>query len=401
MAGRRRRTRAAAGGRRVRWARLIGVAVACLLVAGAGVGYWVYAQVVNGVRTSDALGDKGPGSSHGDQNILLMGLDSRKDLNGNPLPKNILEQLHAGASSNVGGYNTNTLILLHLPADGSRATGLSVPRDDLVDVPGFGKQKIKEAYGLAKAREEDRLVAQGVKDRTELESKSREAGRRTEIQTVRNFLRVPIDHFAEVNLAGFYDLAGALNGVDVCLKHPTKDKNSGADFPAGRQTLNARQSLAFVRQRINLPSGDLDRTRRQQAFLLSAVHKLEASGTLDKIGRSYSLLEAAKRDIVIDKGWELTDAAGQMKKLAGGNVAFHTLKISRFGTYRRESVNVVDPAAVRREVQALLRPAPSPQPPSTRSQSAAPADPSPRPGSGNGSSGDPKTLGGDGVPCVD
>ncbi|WP_254068545.1 LCP family protein [Streptomyces sp. TM32] len=363
-------------------------------------GYWVYAQVVNGVRTSDALGDKGAGSSKGDQNILLMGLDSRKDLNGNPLPKNILEQLHAGASSNVGGYNTNTLILLHLPADGSRATGLSVPRDDLVDVPGFGKQKIKEAYGLAKAREEDRLVAQGVKDRTELESKSREAGRRTEIQTVRNFLGVPIDHFAEVNLAGFYDLAGALNGVDVCLKHPTKDKNSGADFPAGRQTLNARQSLAFVRQRINLPSGDLDRTRRQQAFLLSAVHKLEASGTLDKIGRAYSLLEAAKRDIVIDKGWSVTDAADQMKNLAGGNVAFHTLKINGFGTYRSESVNVVDPAAVRRQVQELLRPAPSPQPPSTHGQSAAPASPSPRPGSGDGSSGDPKALGGDGIPCV-
>ncbi|MEX2970156.1 LCP family protein [Streptomyces sp. C184] len=377
------------------------MAVACLLVVGAAVGYWVYAQVVNGVQTSDALGDKGPGSSHGDQNILLMGLDSRKDLNGNPLPKNLLEQLHAGASSDVGGYNTNTLILLHLPADGSRATGLSVPRDDLVDVPGFGKQKIKEAYGLAKAREEDRLVAQGVKDHTELENKGREAGRRTEIQAVRNFLGVPIDHFAEVNLAGFYDLAGALNGVDVCLKHPTKDKNSGADFPAGRQTLNARQSLAFVRQRHNLPSGDLDRTRRQQAFLLSAVHKLETSGTLDKIGRAYSLLEAAKRDIVIDKGWGLTDAAGQMKKLAGGNVAFHTLKINGFATYRGESVNVVDPATVRRQVQELLRPAPSPNPPSTHSGREAPTTPAPRPGSGDGSAGDTKTLGGDGVPCVD
>jgi len=401
MAGRRRRTRAATGGRRVRWARLIGVALACLLVAGAAIGYWVYSQVVNGVRTSDALDGKGSGSSHGDQNILLMGLDSRKDLNGNPLPKNLLDQLHAGASSDVGGYNTNTLILLHLPADGSRATGLSVPRDDLVEVPGFGKQKIKEAYGLAKAREENRLMAQGVKDRTELESKGREAGRRTEIQTVRNFLGVPVDHFAEVNLAGFYDLAGALNGVDVCLKRPTKDKNSGADFPAGRQTLNARQSLAFVRQRHNLPSGDLDRTRRQQAFLLSAVHKLEASGTLDKIGRAYSLLEAAKRDIVIDKGWGLTDAAEQMKKLAGGNVAFHTLKIDGFATYRSESVNVVDPATVRRQVRELLRPAPSSPSPSTRSGRDAPTAPAPRPGSGDGNAGDPKTLGGDGVPCVD
>ncbi|MFF4281254.1 LCP family protein [Streptomyces kronopolitis] len=394
--GRRRRVPAGRTGRRVRWGRLIAVVVACLLVTGAALGYWVYDQAVNGVRTSDALGDKGPRSTGGTQNILLMGLDSRKDLNGNPLPKKILEQLHAGASSEVGGYNTNTLILLHIPGDGSRATGLSVPRDDLVDVPGFGKQKIKEAYGLAKAREEDRLAAQGVKDHAELESKGREAGRRTEIQTVRTFLGVPIDHFAEVNLAGFYDLAGALDGVDVCLKHPTKDKNSGADFPAGRQTLDARQSLAFVRQRMNLPKGDLDRTRRQQAFLLSAVHKLESSGTLDKIGRAYSLLDAAKRDIVIDKGWPLMDAADQMKKLAGGNVSFQTLKIRGFGTYRQQSVNLVDPPAVRRQVQELLRPAPSPRPSSPQGGGSKPAAPSPRPDSG-----DANSLGGDGVPCVD
>lgn len=396
MAGHRKRKKSAKHGklnrsarhRRIdRRGRIIGAVIACGVLTGATFGYWYYDKVANGLSTSDALGGA-PAAPEGDQNILLMGLDSRKDLNGNPLPKSILEQLHAGASSNVGGYNANTLILLHTSSGGSRATGISIPRDNLVDVPGFGKQKIKEAYGLAKAREEERLVAQGVTDRAELEKSGREAGRRAEIETVRKFLNVPIHHFAEINLAGFYDLANALGGIEVCLKRATKDEYSGADFRAGRQVLNARQSLAFVRQRHQLANGDLDRTRRQQAFLLSAMRKLETSGTLDKIERGYTLLDAAKRDIVIDNRWNLMDFVDRMKGLAGGKMDFHTLKIKGYGTYRNQSVNIVDPDSIRREVQGILRPAPHP----TSSMLHQPRS--------DGKSEGRKSLGGTGIPCV-
>ena len=61
------------------------------------------------------------------------------------------------------------------------------------------------------------MAKQGVIDRQALETAGREAGRKETVQTVRDFLGVPIDHFAEVNLAGFYDMASALGGVQVCV----------------------------------------------------------------------------------------------------------------------------------------------------------------------------------------
>ena len=89
-------------------------------------------------------------SKGGAVNILLLGLDSRRDNNGNDLPRKLLDLKHVGSSSEVGGYNTNTMIVIHIPANGQDATAISIPRDDYVNVAGWGMQKIKEAYGLAK-----------------------------------------------------------------------------------------------------------------------------------------------------------------------------------------------------------------------------------------------------------
>ena len=108
------------------------------------------------------------------------------------------------------------------------------------------------------------------------------------MRAVRNLTGQPIDYFAEVNLAGFYDLAESLGGVEVCLNHAVHDDYSGADFPAGRQRLDAAQALAFVRQRHGLENGDLDRTHRQQAFLLSVMHELQQSGIVHRPGQVQS-----------------------------------------------------------------------------------------------------------------
>ncbi|MGH6656929.1 MAG: LCP family protein, partial [Actinocrinis sp.] len=142
---------------------LFGAASALVLVA-AGMGYYLHTSVLGGLATSHALVGLGSAPrTGGDENILLMGLDSRKDNQGNDLPPAILSQLHAGSSSDVGGYNTNTLILLHIPADGSRAIALSIPRDDYVDLPeALGKHKIKEAYGRAKANAEAAATRSGA-----------------------------------------------------------------------------------------------------------------------------------------------------------------------------------------------------------------------------------------------
>lgn len=354
---------------RARTAVAVAAATASAVVlVGTGAAWSTVRDLRDGVTTSDALAAVGTAgtttSRDGSTNILLIGLDSRKDQQGNDLPQAVLDQLDAG-SSDDGGYNTNSLILLHVPNDGSRATAFSIPRDDYVAVsgiPGYDHAKIKEAYGLKKYYAEQDLAAQGVTDPATLEAKGREAGRQETLQTVQNFLGVAVDRFAEVNLVGFYDLAQALGGVQVCLRAPVQDSYSGANFPAGLQTLDAAQSLAFVRQRHGLANGDLDRTHRQQAFLAGVTAKLSSAGTFTDPTKLAALVSAAKQDVVLSAGWDVVGYAAQARNLTSGDVEFQTLPVQSYATVDGQDVNIVDQAALQTQVKVAfgLEPAPPP-----------------------------------------
>jgi LCP family protein required for cell wall assembly len=266
--------------------------------------------------------------------------------------------MHVGSSSAIGGYNTNTMILIHIPADGSHAVAISIPRDDYVDVAGFGPQKIKEAYGLAKYSSEIKLLKAGVKN-PEREKQSRDVGRALTIATVGKLLNVPIDHFAEVNLVGFYDLANAIGGVQVCLNHAVNDaKYSGAILPAGLQTITGAQALAFVRQRHGLPNGDLDRTHRQQAFITGVITKFRTQGLFGDLGKLKGLLGVAQKDVVIDTGWDVLGFLPQAKALTGGRITFHTLPIEGYAMRNSQSVNLIDIPTVQKFTQDLFYPKP-------------------------------------------
>jgi len=364
-------------------------AVACSLTVllAAGVSSCTYHDLTNGVKTSDALSvtqRNAPPALGNAVNLLLIGLDSRKDMNGNDLPDWVVQdELHAGGSSDIGGYNTNSLIVLHIPVGGGRVTAFSVPRDDYVetfngDGTSQGMHKIKEAYGLAKAASMAGFEAKGLSGAA-LEQASREVGREATITTLQKFLGLRIDHFAEVNLIGFYDIAQVVQPITVCLKHATSDpamegQGSGAKFHAGYNQLNAAQALSFVRQRHNLTNGDLDRTHRQQAFIASVEYKLKQDGALGDVGRLQGLLDAVKKDVVIDDQWNILDFAQQAPNLTGGNITFNTLPIQGFATRGGESVNLVDPDQIRSIVQRLTSQTPAP---SADSASApAPAAPS-------------------------
>lgn len=390
--------------RRRRLGRTLLITGCALAVMAGGSAWYLYKDLASSIGSSKAL-EGAEKSKSGDTNILLMGLDSRKDQNGQDLPQDVLDKLHAG-SSDIGGYNANTLILLHVPGDGSQAKAFSIPRDDFVDIPGHGKDKIKKAYGLAKEKRQEQLAGQGVKDSRQLERDGREAGRKAQIETVRAFLGVPVDHFAELNLAGFYHLADALGGVPVCLNKAAKDRYSGADFPAGRQTLDGGQSLAFVRQRHGLDGGDLDRTKRQQAFLAGATQKLNSAGTFTDPGKLIKLIDAAKQDVVTDEGWDLLSFVKQAKNLSGGRVHFTTLPVERFGRNHGEDVNVVDDMKIKRLIAEQIGPKPTASPsapgtpgaPAPVSPEASPPSSSPPPPA---SPPTPSTPDGGGIPCVD
>ena len=371
-------------------------AVSALLVS--GVGWTVYREATTGLTTSDALVDlpsNEPSQNGADTNILLIGLDSRKDMDGNDLPAEfVTDTLHAG-DSDVGGYNTNTLLLLHLPADGGRAKAISIPRDDYVDVPGYGMRKIKEAYGLAKADADSELVDEGVTDQATRERRAREAGRRSTLTAVQQLLRVPIDHFAEVNLLGFYDVANAVGPIQVCLQEAVDDDYSGAQFTAGIQTIDASQALSFVRQRHGLANGDLDRTKRQQAFVAGVMSKLKESGLLGNLGELRALVAGTKQDVVIDSGLDPVSLISGAGSVVDGNIDFYTLPVEGYETVDGQDVNIVDVDRLRADTAAVLDPPGDPMQPNETP--SADADPAPR------SDGDSAPAGiyvDGGVPCV-
>jgi LCP family protein required for cell wall assembly len=339
-----------------KWARNIAVALSISIVVTSGALDFFSKAASNAIPRSKAL-QGAPQSKNGDTNILLIGLDSRRDNEGNPIPREIAKLLRTGPVT-VGGYNTNTLILIHVPADGKKAVAVSIPRDNYVNVPGYGMKKIEEAYSYAKYAEDSKLYKEGVQQPAR-ERLSRDAGRVATIATVSQFLDVPIDHFAEVNMIGFYDLANALGGIQVCLNKAVSDtKYSGAVFPAGLQTISGADALRFVRQRHGLPNGDLDRTHRQQAFIAGVITKFRTQGVFGDIGKISALLDVAKKDVVIDSGFDVIGFLPQAKALTSGNIKFHTLPIEGYVMRNSQSVNLVDEVKIRKLVQELFNPKP-------------------------------------------
>ena len=160
-------------------------------------------------------------------------------------------------------------------------------------------------------------------------------------------------------MIGFYDLATALGGIQVCLNNAVNDRQySGAVFPAGLQTISGVDALKFVRQRHGLPNGDLDRTHRQQAFLTGVITKFREQGIFGDIGKVSALLNVAKKNVVIDSGWDVLGFLPQATALTRGNITFHTLPIEGYVMRDGQSVNLVDQAKIQRLVQELFKPAP-------------------------------------------
>ncbi|MQY20717.1 Cell wall biosynthesis protein LcpA [Nocardia sp. RB20] len=353
--------------------------VSTLVLVGTGAAWRVYDHAIKGVTTSDAISD-GPKSVGEEQNILIMGLDSRLDEHGNALPQEMYNALHAGDDS-VVGMNSNVLMLIHIPGDGSNSTAISIPRDDYVtlDPASCGgdicKGKIKEAYGRAYFAAKQKYEGK-IKSPEALDAKARDAGRRAEASTVTKFLGgVPIDHFVEITLAAFFQVAQAVQPITVCLNERTQDKFSGANFVKGPQQINASQAMAFVRQRRDpnesLNFTDLDRTRRQQAFIVSLANKLQSSGTLSSPTALMNLLQVAQQNMAVDKGLDLGKFAGQASSLMGGGLTLFTLPVDDFGTDpdSGEAINIVDTDKIHAYVKNLLNP---PKPGAAKTTSAPP-----------------------------
>ncbi|MBW3085221.1 Polyisoprenyl-teichoic acid--peptidoglycan teichoic acid transferase TagU [Austwickia sp. TVS 96-490-7B] len=348
--------------RAMNWVGGTAMVVVCALITYVG---WTYFNLDSGVRRSNALEDAhgGAKSLTDDLNILVMGLDSRLDIDGKPLPKEMYQLMHTG-NETIGGMNTNVLMLLHIPANGKNATVIQIPRDNFVEFPGCPNNrcdgKIKEAYGSAFDAKTASLKNDKSMSDVEKHKQGREAGRAQEIKTVEKFLgpSVRINAFIEVTMVAFYQLAKVVQPIQVCLKQATKDSYSGADFKAGKQEISAEQAVAFVRQRRDqlgdLSFTDLDRERRQQAFIASLAHQLKQKGTFVNPVKLNGLVGVAKDNIVVD-GLNLLSLGAQAPQLADGKMTFYTLPIQgdfidKYGGWS----NKVDIPVVQATVAKLL-----------------------------------------------
>jgi LCP family protein required for cell wall assembly len=320
--------------RRRRTKRIIGwtaAALAVILVVVGGYAAYSYFRFVNGVNHVDVISKANV--PHTDQNILLVGDDHRPD----GATQAQLDQL--STTSDGGGTNTDTMMVLHIPANGKSATLISLPRDSWVDVPGHGMNKLNSAFSLGG----------GATDPT--------SGAKLLIQTVQNLTGLTIDHYVRVSLLGFYTIAQALGPVEVCLNEAVDDPYSGANFPAGVSTLDAKQALSFVRQRHGLPRGDLDRVVRQQYFLSIEAHKFLSAGTLLNPGKLTKTLDAVSGSLETDPGLNFLELGAQLQGLTGGKIQSATIPISGTPTITVDgndlSIVEVDTAAMPAFIQSL------------------------------------------------
>ncbi len=311
--GREAADRQAGGSRRqaVAVGRVVAAVLSVVLLAGSGWGWYLGRVAEATVSRTDAIpsdGNSGSGGAPEATNLLLVGSDSRADLT----PEQE-DQLHTGGSS---GLNTDTMILVHLPADGSKASFVSFPRDSYVAIPGHGSDKLNAAYAYGYGDADEGLA----------EDEKRASGARLLVQTISQLTGLQIDHYAEVDLLGFFELSSVVGGVEVNLCKPVDDtRYSGAVFPAGVQTISGADALKFVRQRHGLPRGDFDRIIRQQVFIAGVVRNILSDDVLLDLGKQRELVQAAANSLTVDNDLDLFRLAEQMQSVDLGSVDFQTV----------------------------------------------------------------------------
>ncbi|RKR74582.1 LCP family protein [Frondihabitans australicus] len=288
----------------IRW---IAIVVVLLLAATAAYAWYNYHQFTSTVTHIDAIPTSSTttsSSSNDGENILLVGDDHR------PADASAQELALLGTTQDGGGTNTDTMMVLHIPSNGAKASLISFPRDSWVDIPGYGMGKLNAAFAYGSEKGGDAGGAQLL------------------VKTIQNLSGLHIDHFVRISLLGFYDVANALPDIKVCLVNAVDDSYSTFKAPAGVSTLNAQQALAFVRQRHGLPEGDLDREIRQRYFLTAEAKNFLSPGVLLNPSKLSAALKALGGAIQTDPGLNFLSLASELKDLAGGNLTSTTIPIS-------------------------------------------------------------------------
>ena len=261
-----------------------------LLLAGTA---WAFTSYINGVVARVDAGTAGGGYG-GPLNVLVAGVDLRTGLT-----RAQERQLHVGHDIS---FNSDTMMLVHVSADRSRVTVISIPRDSWVDIPGHGMSKINAAFGLG--------------------------GPKLMVATVEHMTGLTINHFIEVNFLGFVKIIDALGGVNICLPYAVDDRYSGLHLAAGMHHVNGITALKYARDRHSFAASDLARISNQQSLLSSLLHEAISSRTLADPLRLSSFLRAVLGAIKVDRGLNLAELADQLRGITLHEVRFLTVPLS-------------------------------------------------------------------------
>jgi LCP family protein required for cell wall assembly len=252
-------------------------------------------------------GTSGASVSSGPVNLLVVASDDRAGLSTTDKVR-----LHLG-KANYGAH-TDTMMLVHLSGDGTSVTAVSLPRDTLAAIPAWT----------------DPNGARHASRKAKLNAAFSLGGPKLMVSTVEAMTGVRIDHYAELNFAGFLGMVDALGGVEVCLTNATTDKNSGLNLPAGRQTVNGAQALAYVRARYIDPSADIGRMKRQQKFVGAIAKKALSTGTLTDPAKVAAFVSAVAHSLKTDTGLgtsQMLDLADRFKGIDPSSIAMLTVPL--------------------------------------------------------------------------
>ncbi|MFM9493627.1 LCP family protein [Streptomyces galilaeus] len=300
---------------------------AVLVLGVGGVGAWVYKDLDNNITGADVDaklgGDRPVNLSPGSKNIMVVGSDSRDGAN-------------AKYGKDLTTMQSDTLMVLHLPANREWATVVSFPRDSWVEIAACDKgdgstsgphlAKINEAFAIGGASGE---VANAAA---------------CSIRTVEANTGLRIDSFMSVDFQGFKGMVDALDGIEVCPEQAIKDDKAHLDMEAGCQTVGGETALGYVRTRYAVGDGsDIGRIGRQQEFMEALAAK--AKSKLTSPTSLYDFLQSATKSLTTDKDLAgidpLYDLASELKGIPSDRLTFLTVP-----NYPREADVTADKANI-------------------------------------------------------
>ena len=209
--------------------------------------------------------------------FLLVGSDDRSGLSRKQRAKLKLGRIDYGR-------HTDTMMLLHISQTDGQVALISIPRDSYVEIPAW-----QDENGKSFDSETNRInLAYG------------RGGPALAVKAVEQATGLHIDHYLEIDFAGFTNIVEAVGGVEICVDQPLKDGPSGLDIPAGKSTLDPAQSLAFVRARQLDPSSDIGRVERQRSFVVALAKQIFSRQMLTSPSTLSRVIEATASSVKAD-----------------------------------------------------------------------------------------------------